>query len=479
MKKHLQITSIIIIAICFVFKTHAQDTNYWTQQFGSNSVLMSGAVVGGGDDNTMLYYNPGALGFIDNSSISVNATAYRVENITISNALGQEANFKSRQLGAVPLLAGGMINVKNDNWKVGYGFMAPTNFNFKGIARKEGFFDVIDDSESTGLEETVAESAVSDRLNEILIAFGAARRLNDYWSIGITNLFTVRSQSYNRSLSTYVFMNDAERTLVAANLNENVDYYNARYSAKLGVSYQKERWKAGLTLTTPSINLLGIGSVAANIEANNFKLIDDNRISAVATDRQSELKTIYKSPLSISAGVNYIGTKSHIGISCQYYGSTDMYDIMDVASDTFIRPANVAPQLGADDFMRVQAAAKSVFNVAIGYEYLLKDSLSLFLSARNDMSYFDESLNDERGIKTTISSWDIYHISSGVTIKKNQSNLSLGLLFSTGSTNDYEQKGTLNNPNENDLIKGTTTITEASYGSLGLLLGYTLYFKKF
>ncbi|MDO6761301.1 hypothetical protein Q4566_13905 [Tamlana sp. 2_MG-2023] len=469
----------ILLSAYFVFKIQAQDTNYWTQQFGSNSVLMSGAVVGGSDDNTMLYYNPGALGFLDNSSISVNATAYRAENITISNALGQEANFKSRQLGSVPLLAGGMINVKNDNWKVGYGFMAPTSFNFKGVARKDGFFEIIDDAESSGLEETVAESAVSDRLNEILIAFGAARRLNENWSVGLTNLFTIRSQSFSRSLSTYVFMNDTERTLVAANLNENVDYYNVRYSAKLGVSYQKERWKAGLTLTTPSINIMGIGSVAANIEANNFKLIDDNRISAVATDRQSELKTTFKSPLSISAGVNYLGSKSHIGISCQYYGSTDQYDIMDIASNTFVRPANVAPQLGADDFMRVRAAAKSVFNVAIGYEYLLKDSLSLFLSARNDMSYFDKSLNDNRGIKTTISSWDIYHISAGVTIKKNQSNLSLGLLYSTGSTDNYEQKGTLNNPSENDLIKGTTTITEASYGSLGLLLGYTLYFKKF
>ncbi|MBU2951851.1 hypothetical protein KO493_14215 [Tamlana agarivorans] len=479
MKFNQSFNGIILMSICFVLNVKAQDTNYWTQQYGSNSVLMSGAVVGGSDDNTMLYYNPGALGFLDNSSISVNATAYRAENITISNAIGQKASFNSRQLGSVPLLAGGMIRVKNNNWKVGYGFMAPTSFNFKGVARKEGFFDIIDESESTGLEETVAESAISDRLNEILIAFGAARRLNENWSVGLTNLFTVRSQSYSRSLSTYVFMNDTERTLVAANLNENVDYYNVRYSAKLGVSYQKERWKAGLTFTTPAINIMGIGSVAANIQANNFKLIDDNRISAVATGRQSELKTTFKSPLSVSAGLNYFGDKSHIGISCQYYGSTDQYDIMDIASNTFVRPANTAPELGTDDFMRVRAAAKSVFNVAIGYEYLLKESLSLFLSARNDMSYFDKSLNDDRGIKTTISSWDIYHISSGITIKKNQSNLSLGLLFSTGNTDDYEQKGSLNNPNENDLIKGTTTITKASYGSLGLLLGYTLYFKKF
>ena len=100
-------------ALVFTFFTMAivqgQDSQYWTQQFGTRTALMSGAVLGGADDNTMIYYNPAGLGFLEESSLSINANAYRVENIKVENALGDAADFKSNKLGSVPLLARGMI----------------------------------------------------------------------------------------------------------------------------------------------------------------------------------------------------------------------------------------------------------------------------------------------------------------------------------------------------------------------------------
>lgn len=476
-------SKLIILSICFLLflsitKSQAQDTHYWTQQYGTESALLSGAVVGGNNDNTMIYYNPGALGFLDNTSISVNANAYRIENIKIKNALGEKANFKSSQLGSVPLLTGAMINIKNKKWKIGYSFMSPVQFNFKGIARKDGLFELVDDIESPGKEEFVGESGITSKLSEILIVLGAARQLNENWSIGLSNLFTVRSNAYLRNLSTYAFLNNAERTMISAQLTQNVDYYNVRYAAKVGLAYKKDKWRAGLTLTTPSVNIMGVGTVAANISAYNLKLLDDNRVTAVATDRQSELKTKFKSPLSISAGVNYNGDRSRFGIAIQYYASIGMYDIMDVQPSTFVRPADLAPQIGSDQFMNVRAAAKSVINVAMGYEYLLKENITLYFSARNDMSYFDNDLNDTQGIKPTVSTWDIYHFASGVTFKTVQSSLSLGLLYSTGKTDKYEQTGNTN-PEDLSFLEGVTSITNANYNSIGLLLGYTFFFKKF
>ena len=437
MKNNSFVLTIYFLLTLSVVNLQAQDTHYWTQQFGTESALLSGAVVGGNNDNTMIYYNPGALGFLDNSSISVNANAYRIENIKIENALGEKADFKSSQLGSVPLLTGGMINIKDKRWKIGYSFMSPVQFKFKGIARKDGFFDLVDDLESPGKEEFVGESGITSQLSEILIVLGVARQLNENWSVGLSNLFTVRSNSYLRNFSTYAFLNNPEKTMISGQITQNVDYYNVRYAAKVGLAYKKDKWRAGLTVTTPSINIMGVGTVAANISADNLKIIDDNRISVVATDRQAELKTKFKSPLSISAGLNYNGNRSSYGITVQYYASIGMYDIMDVQPSTFIRPADLAPEIGSDEFMNVRAAAKPVFNVAIGYEYLLKKNISLYLSARNDMSYYDDDLTNTRGIKTTISSWDIYHFASGVTFKTVQSSLSVGLLYSTGKTGKY------------------------------------------
>ncbi len=468
-----------ILIICMVTSSlYAQDSHYWTQQFGTRSALLGGAVLGGAEDNTMIYYNPGALGLLDESSISINANAYRVENIKVENALGNEEDFKSGQLGSVPLLAGGMIRTGSEKWKVGYAFIAPVDFKFKGVARVDGNYDLVEDSESPGLEETVGEASLNNKTSELIVAMGIGHRINENWSVGLSNLFTVRSLSYQRSLSTYIFLNQGESPLIGANILQNADYYNVRYAAKLGVVYQKDKWDVGLTLTTPSLNLFGQGSVASNIAIRNLKVIDDNRISGVATARQAELKTKFKSPFSVALGTNYSFGRSHLGVAVQYFASTDIYDVMEPAPGSFVRPIDLAPQFQSDEFLSLQAAAESVFNIAVGYEYEVSESLSILGGFRTDMSYYNEDLNEVAGIKPTISNWDIYHFTGGVTFNRKNSSLSLGLLLSGGTNDSYEQTGSFD-PENPDLVAGSTTITKATYSSFGLLLGYTFYFKKF
>ncbi len=469
---------LLFILLGSITLLQGQDSHYWTQQFGTRSALLGGAVLGGAEDNTMIYYNPGALGLLDESSISINANAYRIESIKVENALGNEEDFQSAKLGSVPLLAGGMIRTGSEKWKVGYAFIAPVDFNFKGIARVEGNYDLVDDDESPGLEETVAEASITNKTSELIFAVGIGHKINDNWSVGLSNLFTVRSLTYQRSLSTYVFLNQEESRLIGANLLQNADYYNVRYAAKLGVVYQNDPWSVGLTLTTPSLNLFGQGTVASNIAVRNLKLIDENRISGVATARQAELKTKYKSPFSVALGTNYTFGRSHIGVAAQYYAGIDIYDVMEPAPGSFVRPIDLAPQLQSDEFLRLQSAAESVLNIAIGYEYKLSESLSILGGLRNDMSYYNEDLNESAGIKPTISSWDIYHFSGGVTLNRKNSSLSLGLLLSSGSNDSYEQSGSFD-PENPDLVAGSTTITKATYSNFGLLLGYTFYFRKF
>jgi len=468
----------ILLAIVFASSIYSQDSHYWTQQFGTRSALLGGAVLGGAEDNTMIYYNPGALGFLDESSISINANAYRVENIKVENALGNQEDFQSGQLGSVPLLAGGMIRTGSEKWKVGYAFIAPVDFKFKGVARVEGNYDLVDDSESPGLEETVAEASLDNKTSELVVAVGIGHKINENWSVGLSNLFTVRSLSYQRSLSTYVFLNQDENPLIGANILQNADYYNVRYAAKLGVVYQKDRWDVGLTVTAPSLNLFGQGSVASNIAVRNLKLIDDEQISGVATARQAELKTKFKAPFSVALGTNYTFGCSLLGVAAQYFAGIDIYDVMEPTPGSFVRPVDLAPQLQSDEFLRLQSAAESVFNVAIGYEYEISESLSILGGIRSDMSYYNEDLNEVAGIKPTISNWDIYHFSGGVTFNRRSSSLSLGLLLSTGTNNSYEQSGIFD-PENPDLVAGSTTIAKATYSSFGLLLGYTFYFKKF
>ncbi|WP_194768815.1 hypothetical protein [Tamlana sp. I1] len=467
----------LIFSLCI--QLAAQDTHYWTHDFGNRTALLSGAILGETSDNTMVYYNPGALGFLTENSISVNATAYNTENIKIYNAAGQKATLKSNQLGSVPLFAGGMINLKNSKWKLGYGFMTPIDFNFKGIARVDGDFDIIDNTESPGDEELVGETSLTTKASDILFALGAGRIINDHLSFGFTNLFYVRSSNYQRNYSSYVFLNDANNTLVASKLTQHVQYYNIRYALKLGLTYKKDKLNLGLTLTTPSLNIGGNGTVASDIVATNVKINSGDRISGIATDRQSELKTTYKSPFSIAGGINYDFTRSSLGIAAQYFAGIDEYTIMNPVADTYVRPDNLAPNITSDTFLSTPVSATSVFNVAIGYEYELNSKYSILASMRNNMSSFDPSVKENKGIVTHLSSWNIVHFVSGVIINRENSSLSLGLLYALASTQNYHQNGNLSNPDEINILEGATNITDAKYNSLGFLLGYTYHFKKF
>lgn len=457
----------------------AQDTHYWTNQYGTKSALLGGAVVGGIKNNTAIFYNPGALGFIDTASLSINANAYSSENIVVENALGQKQGFKSNYLGSIPLLVGGMFRSgKDQKLKIAYGIVAPIDFNFNATARLDNVENVANDEESPGSEEFIAQSSLNSKLKETVAAVGLGQRINDHWSIGISNFFSFRSLSYYRTQYARLFLNDEENTLVSASYVRTIEYFNVKYIAKIGLAYQKDNFSAGLTVTTPSINLFGNGKIAVDLIGNNL-MSDGSRIDFLANDRQVKLKSKYKSPLSVSGGVNWSMKRSLIGVALQYYGKVDAYDVMQAKPSAFVRPASLYNELQSDQYLRVKASAKAVFNIALGYEYKLKDNLSLTGSFRTNNSYYDKSLKDEVGIKPEFTSWDIYHITGGFTLSKGQSQLSLGLLYAFGADNNREIDGNLDSPTEDNFLQGATTITKAKYSSVGLLFGYTFSFKKF
>ena len=109
------------ITLLFLSKTlFTQDNNYWMQMPGSRSALMGGAVVGGVRDNSSIFYNPGALGFVDTNTISVSASTYQYEIGHVYNGSGIGINLSSQKFETFPLVSlSGIINPKknpNTGW---------------------------------------------------------------------------------------------------------------------------------------------------------------------------------------------------------------------------------------------------------------------------------------------------------------------------------------------------------------------------
>lgn len=478
-KKIIRRFFVLLLFNFIVFANHAQDTHYWTNQYGTKSVLMGGAVVGGIKNNTSLFYNPGSLGFIDTSSLSINANAYSSTNITLKNALGQQKDFKSANIAAVPLLVGGMFRSGKENkWKIAYGIVTNIDFNFNANARIDTEHEIVSDSESPGKEDFIAQAGISSKLKEITAGIGIAKKVGENWSLGISGFFLVRNQEFVRYQYARLYLNDNTGTLVATSFTRNLKFYNVRFAPKIGVAYEKNNFSAGLTVLAPALNLFGNGNIAVDLIGNNI-YTDTGRINFLGNDSQEKLKTKYKSPFSVSAGINYDLRKSSLGVSLQYFGGIGVYDVMRANPSAFVRPAALNSDLTSDQYLRLKSGAKPVFNVALGYEYRLKETLSLLGSFRTDMSYFDADVKNATGIKSELTTWNIYHFNAGFIITRGRSQISVGLLTSFGSDKNRSIDGNLDNPSEENYLQGSTTIVGAKYFSAGILFGYTLSFRKF
>ena len=293
------------------------------------------------------------LGFVDTGSISINASAYQVQHIRIQNAIGQKADFKSSSLGSVPLLLSGMVKTKNPIWKVGYAIVHPVAFDFKATARLDGLYPVVNDAESPGDEAFIGQESIVSSISEITVALGVAKKLSEHWSLGLSNLFTARSQSYIKATLARFFLNNPDTTLVTSTILESFSYFHLRYAAKIGLAYQgNDNIGFGLTVTTPGIKLIGSGTVAADLTATNISLNGQPRRDVLADDRQTNLKSIFRSPFSLSAGLNIGLRRSLLALTAQYFGSEGIYDELRANPSAFVRPAAVYSALGSDDFLQ-------------------------------------------------------------------------------------------------------------------------------
>jgi hypothetical protein len=84
----------------------------------------------------------------------------------------------------------------------------------------------------------------------------------------------------------------------------------------------------------------------------------------------------------------------------------------------------------------------------------------------------------ERQLTTEFSQWDISPIDWHYIINQERISITLGLVYSFGSTDKHIRDNRFNDVEVNNPLTGTSKITEAKYFNLGLLFGYSFLFKK-
>jgi len=109
---------------------------------------------------------------------------------------------------------------------------------------------------------------------------------------------------------------------------------------KLGAALNLKRWKFGLTITSPSINIWGRGSMQSDVTVANIDYFGTGTlISLTANTRQDKLKTTYKTPLTVGFGTEYSNEKTTIAFSCEWFDKVDDYTIIKANDGSYLRPS--------------------------------------------------------------------------------------------------------------------------------------------
>jgi hypothetical protein len=480
------------------------QNHYWLQQFGAENTLLGGAVVGGVDDNSAMYYNPARLGFITAAKISVSANAYGVDIIKLKNGAGEGFDLNSSKLLLYPQIASGSINIKkNDRLKFVYG----TLIRYRALLHFEQSNSLNYDVFTQLPGQEFYDARVDFDYNSISnwIGGGLAYRLSDHWSVGYTQFFTYTNIQYHQGYSiTSDNQLGTDYFVSSNNHNLNFNINNANAIEKLGVAYELHSkrdtnfyFRIGLTGTMPSLRIYSRSKVSQTLELNNLEeqrfFVDSFLTSSIVINNsQNKLKSTLKDPGSIAFGFDVQTAHIRVCASMEYFFRVKEYTMIKDNTPTVIRPVKNGNPQYVYDYMTIREAKSGVLNGAIGFEYKLKTknkddekehTWSFMMGVRTDFNnkqlYRLVSVQPGTAQVYNPDNWGYIHYSAGVALDKKTNKFCFGIDYGRGLPIKSQQAINISAPAPGNFLLGETSKTvKPTINSISILIGYTYRFNK-
>ena len=101
----------LLLALTFAStEVNSQSAHYWTESFGTRSMLLNGVVIGSVEDLGAVYYNPARLSQFESPAFVISGQVYELSSVIIENGKGVMPGFA--QLSHQERIA--LINFLND-----------------------------------------------------------------------------------------------------------------------------------------------------------------------------------------------------------------------------------------------------------------------------------------------------------------------------------------------------------------------------
>ena len=401
----------------------SQGGHYWSEQYGTRSILMSGSVIGGADDLGAVYYNPGRLALIENAAFLLSANLYELSTLELIDAVDEGKDLNKRSFGGVPGLAAGTFKV---------GFLPKHHFAYAVLKRSRGDYSFFARTNKEGyiFEKLPGEQLLTGGLilstgfNEEWMAFTWSYAIKENFSVGITNVYAATSSSKNIELDLQLLYEEKSK-VGQLKRNRLIDFQQNGLLWKFGMAWTTSFADLGLTVTTPKINIRGKGNflyedflsgLPDTLEAPKFEFA-----------LQGDLPAVHKSPFSIGGGATFkILGKHFLHVSGEWFNSVPTYPIM--SANTF-----VGQSTGEEIGFTLYDEAESVFNYGAGVELVIMEPLSFYASYSSDYSYVKSDVSrffdyKEEAMNSTFRA-DINHAGAGFVLKLTRADITLGATY--------------------------------------------------
>lgn len=476
---------ILVLCALWVSEGNAQN-HYWSQKYGARATLTGGNCMSCANENSVFFYNPGALGFQDSSNISISSNIYGLDLVRLNNAAGQGMDLISNKLAINAQVMVGSLNFKKaSRLKLVYGYILRNYSRMEFDATREMNYDVI--AGSPGLEYYRGRLEFDFYNYEYWGGIAAGYFINDHVSVGLGHFggyIGTRTRIYQDATADGIDQNGLPYSAGSnIRLNYKLDHFYILW--KPGIDLHFGKWKIGLAAMLPSTKVWGRGRISQSVEVFNLDehMQDSTNVfgfypSLIASADQRNVQATIKLAPSISLGVEYQNERFRIALSAEYFFPVEEYKMVEGNDDnTYIRPTAAFGQIPITGFTTVRTATYGVLNAGIGAEIPVSEKMTILCGFHTDFNnkipLFRDDYKDYIS-EVSPSSWHLLNTSLGVSITKGNKVSFFGLSYNYGFSTYTKTITNFTEPTDENLLVGPDREDmSVSVHQLGVVIGYT------
>lgn len=405
----------------FYIYSYGQYGNYKYTNYGTKSLLLTGNVTGSVEDLGLTYYNPARLSQIENNGLSINAQAYEYQDVTLENAFSRESSLNDARFNSLPSMAAGTFTLFNTRFAYSYFRTdAPTldlNYRSEILAND-------DNSSSFGDDRFFFDMRYSARTRSQLYGLAWAFNINEHMSVGVS-LFGAYYENDTENNMEYAIQEDIGAVVFSQN-RQSIRQKSYGILGKVGVSYELSWADLGLNVNLPYMELFGNGRYTYNEVLAGLSAEEDG----IYDFGYRMLPSRLRSPLGVSIGAGIPVGPHKLHLNIDYVSPLGKYQRVDIPEI----------DLGGEVPTEVtwQEERVAVFNVGMGAEILLSDTVMLYSGFSTDSNSLSTNANALKVGGNSVfragTGADFFHVGLGTGLTFDWANLTLGATYSRGTS---------------------------------------------